>query len=244
MLKDGLFERFPCDTVFGMHNHPGMAVGEFAIRPGPMMAGGALFDIAITGVGAHGARPESGIDPVVVAAHIITASQTIVSRSISGNDAAVLSITQMHGGDAYNVIPGEARLMGTARAFSSAIMSKMEETLRRTVEGVATGLGAKAELDFRTVFAPLVNEAEQTGFAADCASEIVGEDCMDRALPRIMGSEDFSFMLERAPGAYIRIGNGEDSSQVHNSGYDFNDEIIPLGVAFWAKLVENKLAKA
>ncbi len=244
MLRDGLFERFPCDTVFGMHNHPGMAVGEFAMRPGPMMAGGALFDIKITGVGAHGARPESGVDPVVVAAHIITASQTIVSRNLGARDAAVLSITQMHGGDAYNVIPEEARLMGTARAFSGNIMSRMEETLRRTVEGVAAGLGAKAELDFRTVFAPLVNDTEQTGFAAGCASEIVGEDRVNPNLDKIMGSDDFSFMLEHAPGAYIRIGNGEDSAQVHNPGYDFNDDAIPYGVAFWAQLVENKLAKA
>ncbi len=243
MLKDGLFERFPCDTVFGMHNHPGVPEGKFGIRSGPMMAGGALFDIKITGVGAHGARPEGSVDPVVVAAHIISACQTIVSRNISARDTAVLSFTQVHSGDAYNVIPDEAYLMGTARTFSSDVMKKIEENLRRTAEGIALSLGAKAELDFRFVFAPLVNDVEQTVFAADCAAELVGEDNVSRDFHQMMGSEDFSFMLERAPGAYIRIGNGEDSCQVHNTGYDFNDEIIPLGVAFWGKLVEIKLAK-
>ncbi len=243
MLKDGLFERFPCDTVFGMHNHPGVPAGKFGIRAGPMMAGGALFDIRITGVGAHGARPEGSIDPVVVAAHIITACQTIVSRNIGAKDAAVLSFTQVHAGDAYNVIPHEAHIMGTARTFSSELMKKVEQNLRRTVEGVAAGLGAKAELDFRFTFAPLVNDPEQTDFAADCAAKLVGEENINREFHQMMGSEDFSFMLENAPGAYIRIGNGEDSVQVHKTGYDFNDEIIPLGVAFWAKLVETKLAK-
>ncbi len=242
MLKDGLFERFPCDTVFGMHNHPGMPVGEFAIRPGPMMAGGALFDIKINGVGGHGARPEGGIDPVVVAAHIVTACQTIVSRNISAKDLAVLSITQVHAGDAYNVIPHEAHLMGTARAFSTPVMKKLEENLRRTAQGIASGFGATAELDFRFEFAPLVNDAEETGFAADRAADLVGEDKVNRDLNMIMGSEDFSFMLNEAPGAYIRIGNGA-SSPVHTAEYDFDDEIIPLGVSFWATLVENKLAK-
>lgn len=243
MLEDGLFERFPCDTVFGMHNHPGIPVGKFAIRPGAMMAGGALFDIKIKGVGAHGARPEGSIDPVVVAAHIITASQTIVSRNVRARDAAVLSFTQVHAGDAYNVIPDEARIMGTARTFSRDIMNKIEVNLRRTVEGIAASLGATAELDFRFTFAPLVNDEAQTGFAADCAAELVGEEHVSRNLHQVMGSEDFSFMLEKSPGAYIRIGNGENSIQVHNPCYDFNDEIIPLGVAFWAKLVETKLAK-
>ena len=243
MLEDGLFERFPCDNVFGMHNHPGVPVGTFGIRPGPMMAGGALFDIKISGVGSHGARPEGSIDPIAVAAHIITACQTIVSRNISARDTAVLSFTQVHAGDAYNVIPDEARLMGTARAFSSETMKKLEDNLRRTAEGVASSLGAKAELDFRFTFAPLINNPEETDFAADCAAALVGEENVAREFRQIMGSEDFSFMLNESPGAYIRIGNGEDSVQVHNPGYDFNDEIIPLGVAFWGGLVETKLAK-
>ncbi|MDA7948515.1 MAG: M20 family metallopeptidase [Hyphomicrobiaceae bacterium] len=243
MVEDGLFERFPCDTVFGMHNHPGLPAGEFGIRPGPMMAGGALFDVKISGRGSHGARPEGSIDPITVAAHIVSACQTIVSRNISARDTAVLSVTQIHAGDAYNVIPEEARLMGTARAFSSETMKKIEDTLRRTVEGVASGLGAKAELDFRFTFAPLVNNPEETEFAADCAASLVGDEKVERDFHQMMGSEDFSFMLEKSPGAYIRIGNGKESGPVHNPEYDFNDEIIPFGVAFWGELVENKLAK-
>lgn len=244
MLDDGLFERFPCDSVFGMHNHPGMPAGKFAIRPGAMMAGGAMFDITVRGVGSHGARPERSVDTVIVAAHIITAAQTIVSRNISAKEAAVLSFTQVHAGDAYNVIPDEARIMGTARTFSSELMKTIEDNLRRTAEGVAASMGAAAELDFRFTFAPLVNDEVQTDFAADCASDLVGGENVVRDLNRIMGSEDFSFMLEKSPGAYIRIGNGEESSPVHNPAYDFNDEIIPLGVAFWGTLVEKRLAKA
>lgn len=243
MLKDGLLERFPCDTIFGMHNHPGLAVGQFGLCAGPMMAAGALFDIKVTGVGAHGARPEGSIDPVVIAAHIVTASQTIVSRNIAASDTAVLSFTQVHSGDAYNVIPDEARIMGTARTYTRETMTKVEENLRRTAEGIALSMGAKAELDFRFIFAPLVNDAEETTFAADCAAELVGEDKVERNAEKLMGSEDFSFMLEKSPGAYIRIGNGVDSAQVHNSSYDFNDEIIPLGAAYWSNLVEKKLAK-
>jgi len=243
MLDDGLFERFPCDNVFGMHNHPGIPVGKFAIRPGAMMAGGAMFDIRIKGVGAHGARPEGSIDTVVVAAQIISTAQTIVSRNISAKDTAVLSFTQVHAGDAYNVIPDEARIMGTARSFSSDVMKKIEDNLRRVVEGVASGMGATADLDFRFTFAPLVNDETQTDIAADCAADLVGDEHVMRNLHQVMGSEDFSFMLEKSPGAYIRIGNGEDSIPVHNPAYDFNDEIIPLGVAFWGNLVETKLAK-
>ena len=243
MLNDGLFERFPCDNVFGMHNHPGIPAGKFAIRPGAMMAGGAMFDIKIKGVGAHGARPEGSIDTVVVATQIITTAQTIVSRNISAKDTAVLSFTQVHAGDAYNVIPDEARIMGTARAFSSEVMKRIEDNLRRVVDGVANAMGATAELDFRFTFAPLVNDETQTDFAADCAADLVGDEHVLRNLNQVMGSEDFSFMLEKSPGAYIRIGNGEDSIPVHNPAYDFNDEIIPLGVAFWGKLVETKLAR-
>ncbi|MCZ6605047.1 MAG: M20 family metallopeptidase, partial [Alphaproteobacteria bacterium] len=175
MIEDGLFEKFPCDSVFGMHNSPGLEVGRFAIRPGAMMAGGALFDIRLRGVGAHGARPESGVDPVVIAAQIITACQTIISRNLAPQETAVLSFTQIHSGDAYNVIPETARIMGTARAFSTTVMATMEETMRRTAEGIAAAMGAKAELDFRVEFLPLVNDEEQTVFAADCAASLVGE---------------------------------------------------------------------
>jgi hippurate hydrolase len=243
MIEDGLFERFPCDTVYGMHNHPGLETGKFAIRPGAMMASGALFDIKITGVGAHGARPEAGIDPVVIGAHIITACQAIVSRNVSAKDTAVLSFTQMHAGDAYNVIPEEAHIMGTARSFSSDVMEKIETNMRRTVEGLASSMGAHATLDFRVEFMATVNDPEETVFAADCAAELVGEENVERNMGQIMGSEDFSFMLNVSPGAYMRIGNGVDSVHVHKPDYEFNDEIIPLGSSFLASVVETKLVK-
>ena len=245
MVDEGLFDLFPMEAVYGMHNSPGYPVGTFLIRPGAMMAGGAFFDIAITGTGAHGARPESGIDPVIVAAQITMALQTIISRNTAPLDTAVVSITQIHGGDAYNVIPETARLSGTARAFSREVMAMIEEKMGQIASGVAQGFGATATLDFREIFAPLVNTAEETELVADVAAGIVGEANIDRRRPPIMASEDFSTMLEACPGAYINIGNGnqEGYCQVHNHHYDFNDEILTLGASYWARLVEKKLAK-
>ncbi len=245
MVNEGLFDLFPMEAVYGMHNGPGIPVGNFAIRPGAMMAGGAFFDIAVTGTGAHGARPESGIDPVVVAAQITLALQTIISRNTAPQDTAVLSITQIHGGDAYNVIPETARLSGTVRAFRREVMAMIEGKMDQIASGVAQGFGATATLDFREIFAPLVNAAEETELVADVAASIVGEANIDRRRPPIMASEDFSYMLEACPGAYINIGNGnqEGYCQVHNHHYDFNDEILTLGASYWARLVEKKLEK-
>ena len=243
MLADGLFERFPCDVIFGMHNRPGLAVGKFQIRPGAMMAGGAYFDITVTGVGAHGARPEAGIDPVVVGSHIAAAVQTIVSRNVRPIDTAVVSVTKFHAGLAYNVIPDKAVLGGTVRCFSDATMGLIEERMRRIAENVAAGFGATAELDFRVLFAPLVNHADETQFIADCAAELVGADNVNRASNLVMASEDFSFMLQAVPGAYIQIGNGdgEGACEVHNPGYDFNDGALPFGASLFARLVERRL---
>jgi hippurate hydrolase len=245
MVKDGLFDEFPCEAIFGMHNRPGLAVGKFQIRPGPMMAGGAFFDIAITGKGAHGARPESGIDPVVVASHITTALQSIVARNVRPVDTAVLSVTKIHAGDAYNVIPEKAVLGGTVRCFSNATMSLVEERMRRIAEGVAGGLGATAALDFRNLFPPLVNHADETSFIADTAADVVGEENVNRHAGVVMASEDFSYMLERVPGAYIQIGNGdgEGACEVHNPSYDFNDGALPYGASLFARLVERRLAR-
>ena len=245
MLADGLFERFPCDTVFGMHNRPGLAVGKFAIRSGAMMAGGAFFDITVTGRGAHGARPESGIDSVLVAAHIATALQSIVARNVKPTDTAVLSVTQIHGGDAYNVIPPQAVMRGTVRAFSQDTMTLLQHNMARIAEGVAAGFGATAAVDFRRGFAPVVNDTAETAFIADGAAELVGEDNVNRNTSLVMGSEDFSFMLERRPGAYIQIGNGdgEGACEIHNPAYDFNDAILPLGASLFARLAERKLAR-
>jgi hippurate hydrolase len=243
MLADGLFERFPCSAVYGMHNTPGLAVGKFAIRPGPMMAGGAFFDITITGRGTHGARPEAGIDPVLAACHVTTALQSIVARNVSPQDTAVLSVTAIHAGEAYNVIPQTAVLRGTVRSFSSSTMRQIEEAMRRTAEGVAAGLGAKAEVDIRALFAPLVNNPAETTFMADTAADLVGEAEVDRNRPGNMASEDFAFMLEACPGAYINLGNGDASAPVHNPAYDFNDAALPLGASLYARLVERKLPR-
>jgi hippurate hydrolase len=245
MLADGLFSRFPCNFVYGMHNRTGLAIGKFAIRPGAMMAGGGFFDIMITGRGSHGARPEGSVDPVLVAAQMITALQSIVSRNVSATDTAVLSVTAMAAGEAYNVIPQTAVLKGTARTFRRETMDLLEVGMKRIAKGIAEGFGATAEVDFRYLFAPTVNDEECTADIADAAAAVVGEANIDRNGPTNMASEDFSFMMEAVPGAYINVGNGDTvgSVPVHNPGYNFNDEAIPYGAAMFAELVERKLAK-
>ena len=242
MLKDGLFERFPCNAVYGMHNRPGMPIGQFALGSGTRSAGGAFFDIEITGKGAHGARPEQSIDPVLVACHIGTALQSIVSRNISPNDTGVLSITRIVSGDAYNVIPQHATMAGTVRTMKRDTMTQIETNMRRMVEAVATGFGATATLDFRVIFAPMVAADDEALFMGDVAAELVGEAKVRRDAPAGMGSEDFSFMMEKVPGAHIGIGNGP-SAALHNHLYNFNDEAIPFGVALWAKIAERKMPK-
>ena len=240
MLNDGLFERFPCDAIFALHNRPGMEIGTFAIAKGPSAAGGAFFDIKVTGRGTHGARPEVGIDPVLVASHIVTALQSIVARNVPPADTAVLSVTKINGGDAYNVIPETATIAGTARAFSPTVMKLMQTNMTRIAKGVAEAFGATAEVDFRVIFAPLINDAAQTDAIAAAAASLVGEPSVDRFKPPGMGSEDFSFMMEKVPGAYIQVGNGE-SAQLHNPAYNFNDDCTPYGAAVLATIAEQKL---
>ena len=245
MIADGLFEKFPCETVFGMHNRPGLALGKFAVRAGAMMAGGGFFDIRITGKGSHGARPESGVDPVLVAAHIVIALQSIVSRNVRPIDAAAVSVTKIKGGDAYNVIPQIAQLSGTVRAFTREVISLIETGMRRIVQGTAEAFSATAEVDFRVIFAPTVNDAAQADFVAAVCAEVVGEDNVNRNPALIMASEDFSFMLEKVPGAYFNIGNGagEGACEVHNPAYDFNDAALTLGASVFVRIVEKKLRK-
>ena len=245
MIADGLFQRFPCDVLFGMHNRPKLAIGRFNVRAGPMMAGGAFFDIDVTGVGAHGARPETGVDSLMVAVQIASTLQTIVSRNVRPVDTAVLSITQFHAGDAYNVIPQTARLSGTVRAFSKDVMALVEANMRRVADGVAASMGATAKVDFRVNFAPLVNDPVQAEFAAGICAELVGADKVDRAPALVMASEDFSYMLEQVPGCFINIGNGDADGgcEVHNPAYDFNDAAIPLGSSFFARAVERYLGR-
>jgi len=246
MIKDGLFQRFPCDAIFGMHNSPNIAVGEFFIRPDVMMAGGAFFDIKINGAGAHAARPELSIDPIMLASQIITMCQTIVPDNVKPQETAVLSFTQIHAGDAYNVIPAYAKVAGTVRAFSQNTMKTIEENLYRIANSIATSAGASIDFDFRTNFIPLINDETQTAFAEKCAAMLVGDKHVHQPPRPSMAAEDFADMLAACPGAYIFIGNGMSEAgqgQLHSASYNFNDEILPLGAAYYATLVEEKLKK-
>ncbi len=245
MVDDGLFTRFPCQRIFGMHNRPRLAVGRFNVKSGPMMAGGAFFDIRVTGRGAHGARPETGVDAALAAAQIAVSLQSIVARNVAPLDSAVLSVTRIRAGDAYNVIPQTAELGGTVRAFSREVMDAVGRHMKRVAEGTAAALGATAEVDFRVLFAPTVNDPAQAEVAARICTELVGADKVDRNPPLVMASEDFSFMLEQVPGCYLNIGNGEGADggcEVHNPAYDFNDAALPLGAAFFVRLIESELA--
>ena len=243
MVDDGLFREFPCDSIFAMHNAPGMAVGRFGVKSGVVAAAGAFFDIDIQGVGAHGAHPDHGVDPVVVGSQLVTALQSIVARNLRPSDAAVVSVTQFHAGDAYNVIPATARLSGTVRTFSKGVMDKIEERMTNLAQTTAAAYGATANVDFRFVFAPVVNDEQAADAAADVCNELVGEERVRRDLPPGTGSEDFSFMLEEVPGCYLLIGNGDGKEvrPVHNPGYDFNDDALALGASFFARVVEAQL---
>ena len=245
MIDDGLFRDFPCDSIYAMHNAPGMAVGEFGAREGVITAAGAFFDIEVRGVGAHAAHPDHGVDPVVTGAHVVVALQSVVARGLPPAETAVLSITRFHAGDAYNVIPATARLAGTARAFRMEAMKTMEARVTEIAEGVAAAHGAEANVDFRVIFQPVVNDAAAAEAAAGACAELVGEARVHRDLPASTGSEDFSFLLGETPGCYVLIGNGkgEGSRPLHNPGYDFNDDALPFGASFFARLAERQLAR-
>jgi amidohydrolase len=242
MLNDGLFERFPCDAVYGMHNRPGLPVGKFLIGPGVRYAAAAVFDIHVTGKGAHGARPEEGIDPALIVCHLATALQSIVSRNVSARDTAVLSITRVHAGEAYNVVPETGSLGGTVRTMKSEVLAMMEHNMERLATTIAAGFGATAEVSFRTIATPVVNNDAEAIAYGEAAVALVGDGNVDRNAPPVMGSEDFAFMMERVPGAHISIGNGATAG-VHNHRYDFNDDAIPYGSALYAAIVEKKLPK-
>jgi amidohydrolase len=246
MVQDGLFEKFPVESVFGMHNWPGMAVGKFALRTGAMMASFDIFEITVQGKGSHAALPHLGIDPVVAAAQIATGLQTITSRNTHPLDSAVVSVTQIHGGDTWNVIPDEVVLRGTARSFKPAVQDAIEAAIHRIAEGVASAMGARVVVRYERRYPPTVNNAAEAAIAGAIASEVVGEANVDRELRPTMGSEDFAFMLQAKPGAYIFIGNGTGDQAVglHSPHYDFNDEILPIGASYWVRLVERVLARA
>ncbi len=243
MLKDGLFERFPCDAVYAIHNRSGMAVGEYAICPSAAASGGAFFDITVRGQGAHGAHPQSSIDPVLVGAQIVSALQSIVARNVAPSATAVLSVTQFHAGDAYNVIPQTARIAGTARAFASETMTLIEQRMHAVAGGVAAGFGATVGIDFRLIFAPLVNDTAEAMAFADAAADLVGETKVDRDKTPMMGSEDFAFMAEQVPGAYILVGQGTRCGPAHSPTYNYNDAATPYGAAVYARAVERRLTK-
>lgn len=243
MIEDGLFSEFPCDQLFAMHNAPGMPVGRFGASAGTATAAGAFFDIHIDGTGAHGAFPHDAVDPVVIAAETVTALQSVVSRNVRPTDTAVVSVTQIHAGDAYNVIPGTAHLAGTVRTFSVQVMQRIEERVQQLVEGIASAHGATARVDFRTIFHPVVNDADAALIAGDVCSELVGEANVMRELAPGTGSEDFSFMLEEVPGCYLLLGNSDEdhTRPVHNPGYDFNDRAAVYGASFFARVAETVL---
>jgi amidohydrolase len=240
MVDDGMMTRFGINEVYGMHNYPGMPVGSFGIRPGPMMAAADYIVIDIEGVGAHAARPHLGIDTVLVGAQIINAVQSIVSRNVDPLKSAVVSIPMFQAGNADNVIPQTVRLRGTARSLDEDVRTLLEKRLHQVVEGTAAAYGAKAKLSYRRNYPVLTNHEQQTGFAASVASQIVGGAQVDTTLPPMMGAEDFSFMLLERPGAFIWVGNG-DSAGLHHPSYNFNDEAIPFGTSYWVKLVETAL---
>lgn len=245
MVKEGLFERFPMESVWGIHNMPGVPVGEIALKPGPIMANADMFDIVVRGKGAHGAMPHHGIDPVLVASHIVIAAQSIVGRNVDPLKAAVVSITALNSGTAGNVIPDEARMMGTARSYLPEVQDMLERNLERVVTQVASAFGATAELDFRRMYPATVNTEDETVIATEVARRVCGEDGVDPKVAPKMGAEDFSFMLNERPGCYIFLGNGMPGEKggvmVHNPEYDFNDNAIPYGVSYWAELVETQL---
>jgi hippurate hydrolase len=245
MVEEGLFRRFPVDAVYGMHNWPGLPVGEFAVRPGAMLAACDLFEIVVEGTGAHAALPHLGIDPIICAAQIATALQTVTSRNTHPLESAVLSITQFHGGDTWNVIPDRVVLRGTARSFKPELSGRIEAALRRIATGTAAAMGARVEITYDRRYPATVNSAAETEVAIAAASAVVGPSHVDRNVQPTMGSEDFAFMLNEKPGCYIFIGNGvgERSAGLHNPHYDFNDEILPIGASYWARLVEQVLGR-
>ena len=245
MIQDGLFERFPCDTVYAMHNWPGLPVGTIAVKPGPMMAAADRVTITIEGKGGHGAHAYLAIDPVVVAAHVITAAQTIVSRNVGPLDSAVVSLCSVQAGhpQAMSVIPREATITGTVRSFRTETQDMIEQRLTQLAEQVAAGFGAKARVEYERMYPATVNTRDEALFGAAVAEELVGPERTIRDPDPSMGAEDFAFMLEKRPGAYFRIGQGgaESGCFLHNPRYDFNDEILPLGAALFVRLAERAL---
>jgi amidohydrolase len=252
MIKDGLFEKFPVEAVFGMHNWPGSAAGTFAASAGPVMASSNEFKITVRGKGGHAAMPHNAIDPVVVACQLVLGFQTIISRNVKPIDAAVISVTMVHAGEATNVIPNHCELQGTVRTFSLEVLDQVEQRMRDMAEHMCAASGASCDFEFDRNYPPTINSARETEFARKVMASIVGEDNVLAQEPT-MGAEDFSYMLQAKPGCYSFIANGEGDHRLmghgggpcmlHNASYDFNDELLPLGATYWVRLAEQWLAE-
>ncbi len=240
MIKDGLFERFPIDVIFGLHNHPGAEEGAFLLRSGPMMAAADTVEITITGKGGHASRPHLTVDPVVVACNLVVSLQTIVSRSIDPTQTAVVTVGSIHAGEASNVIPESARMALSVRSFDPKIRELLETRIRKLTHAVAEGYGASADIDYIHGYPVVVNSQEETEFARMVAEELVGADKVSTC-NLIPGSEDFSYFLEHRPGSFLRLGNGINSAVLHSAKYDFADESLTAGAAMWARLTERYL---
>ncbi len=253
MIKDGLFEKFPVDAVFGMHNWPGLPAGHFALKAGPVMASSNEFRIVVRGKGSHAAMPHLGLDPVPVACQMVQGFQTILTRNKNPQEAGVISVTMIHAGEATNVVPDTAEIQGTVRTFTTALLDLIETRMREIATHIAAAFGVQCDFEFVRNYPPTVNHAAQTAFAHRVMAELVGEEAIHEFEPS-MGAEDFAFMLEKRPGAYVIIGNGGGDHRspghgagpctLHNASYDFNDDIIPLGASFWVELSRRWLAQA
>lgn len=240
MIAEGLFERFPMEAVFGLHNWPGIPVGEMAVMPGSVMAGTCSFEITVHGQGCHAAMPHQGVDTLVASSQLVLALQTVVSRNLHPCDAAVVSVTQIHGGDAWNVIPDDAVLRGTIRSFNTETESAVEQAIKRLCRGVGDTFGARIAVRFDHRYPPTVNSLAETELCRRVASRLLGPDKVRAAEAPSMGAEDFAYFLREKPGCYVWLGNGPGTGgcTLHNPRYDFNDAILPLGVSYWVRLVE------
>ena len=250
MLEDGLFAKYPMDAIYGLHNWPGIPVGEMAVMPGPVMAGTCAFEIRVQGRGCHAAMPDLGVDTLVAASQLVLALQTVVARSVPPCESAVVSVTQIHGGEAWNVIPDDAVLRGTIRSFKPEIQQLVERAIVRLSNGIADAFGARISVDFDSRYPPTVNSATEVELCRRVAADVLGHDAVRRDELPSMAAEDFAYMLQVKPGCYVWLGNGLPGSArhggcaLHNPHYDFNDDILKLGVAYWVRLVELALPSA
>jgi amidohydrolase len=245
MIEEGLFERFPVESVYGLHNWPGIPVGEIAVMPGPVMAGTCAFEIFVRGHGCHAAMPHQGVDSIVAGAQLVQAMQTVVSRTLHPCDAAVVSVTQFHAGEAWNIIPEEVVLRGTIRSFKPEVQQTVERAIERLCSGIAAANGAQISVTFDHRYPPTVNSVNETGFCRDVASDVFGSERVLTDILPSMGAEDFAYMLREKPGCYVWLGNGPGTGgcTLHNPHYDFNDELLTLGVSYWVRLVQKQLPK-